>query len=64
VLIFEGAAEVLIAARERALRRELPLAIYTFDMFRTGHDPANRAVVRAVALVPTSTSSASPCTDP
>jgi len=49
VLIFEGAAEVLIAASERALRRELPLAIYTFDMFRTGHDQANRAVVQAVA---------------
>ena len=32
-----------------ALRRQLPVAVYTSDMFRTGHDAANRAVVRAVA---------------
>ena len=48
VLVFEGTAEHLVAARERALRRELPVAVYTRDMFRTGHDAANRAVVRAV----------------
>ena len=28
--------------------REMPIAIYTEDMFATGHDEANRAVVRAV----------------
>jgi hypothetical protein len=49
VLVFEATADVLVAARERALRRELPLAIYTADMFRTGHDAANRAVVQEVA---------------
>ena len=49
VLVFEASAELLVAARERALRRELPLAIYTSDMFRTGHDAANRAVVQEVA---------------
>ncbi len=49
VLIFEGGADVLAAAGERALRREVPLAIYTADMFRTGHDQANRSVVAAVA---------------
>jgi hypothetical protein len=49
VLVFEGAAEQLVAARERSLRRELPVAVYTRDMFRTGHDAANRAAVRAVA---------------
>ncbi len=49
VLVFEAGAEVLVAARERALRRELPIAIYTADMFRTGHDAANRAVVQEVA---------------
>lgn len=48
VLVFEGSKESLAAARERAVRRSLPLALYTSDMFRTGHDQANRAVVRAV----------------
>jgi hypothetical protein len=49
VLVFEGSKEHLVAARERALRRELPVAVYTSDMFRTGHDEANRATVSAVA---------------
>jgi hypothetical protein len=48
VLVFEASKEVLTAARERAVRRSLPLAVYTSDMFRTGHDRANRDVVRAV----------------
>ena len=48
VLVFEAGADVLVAARERALRRDLPIAIYTTDMFRTGHDAANRAVVEEV----------------
>lgn len=48
VLVFEGSAADLVAARERALRRDLPLAVYTSDMFRTGHDAANRAAVAAV----------------
>jgi len=49
VLVFEASAADLAAARERALRRELPIAVYTRDMFRTGHDAANRAVVAEVA---------------
>ena len=48
VLVFEGSKESLAAARERAVRRQLALAVYTSDMFRTGHDAANRAVVAAV----------------
>jgi len=48
VLVFEGSKEVLSAAHQRAVRRGLPAAVYTFDMFATGHDEANRAVVRAV----------------
>ena len=48
VLVFEGSKEVLAAAHQRAVRRGLPAAVYTFDMFATGHDEANRAVVRAV----------------
>ena len=49
VLVFEATGETLRTIRERAVRRSLPLALYTADMFRTGHDEANRAVVRAVA---------------
>lgn len=49
ILVFEGSGETLRAARGRALQRDLPLAIYTRDMFSTGHDADNRAVVAAVA---------------
>ncbi|RLV50110.1 DUF2000 domain-containing protein [Nocardioides mangrovicus] len=48
VLVFEATADQLRAARERALRRDLPIALYTSDMFRTGHDAANRAAVADV----------------
>ncbi len=48
VLVFEGSAENLTAARARALQRGIALAVYTRDMFDTGHDAANRAVVAAV----------------
>ncbi len=33
---------------ERARTRELRFAVYTADLFATGHDEANRAAVRAV----------------
>lgn len=49
VIVLEGDAGVLAAARTRALGRELPVAVFTSAMFSTGHDAANRAVVRAVA---------------
>ena len=48
VLVFEGSKESLIAAHERALRRDLPIAVFTSDLFRTGNDDDNRAAVRAV----------------
>ena len=48
VLIFEGALGDLTVARERAMRREIPAAIYTREMLRTGHDEAKRAVVASV----------------
>jgi hypothetical protein len=35
--------------RGLAVGRELATAVYTEEMFKTGHDEANRAVVRAVA---------------
>ena len=48
VLVFEATAADLTAARARELDRGIPLAVYTQDMFATGHDAANRAVVAAV----------------
>jgi hypothetical protein len=48
VLIFETAADRLRTLRDRAERRGVPVAIYTADMFATGNDDDNRAVVRAV----------------
>jgi hypothetical protein len=49
VVVYAADDEVLSQAHQRALARGLPMAIYTMDMFATGHDDDNRAVVRAVA---------------
>jgi hypothetical protein len=49
VLVFTADAVTLTNAHRRALDRGLPLAIYTRELFATGHDEANRAAVRAVA---------------
>ena len=49
VLVFVGDSDVLAAAHERAVRRGLPTAVYTEELFTTGYDEANRAAVRAVA---------------
>jgi hypothetical protein len=48
VLVLEGSKEVLTAAHTRAVSRGLPVAIFSADLFATGHDEANRAAVRAV----------------
>jgi len=48
VLVFEATKEVLTAAHAKALSRVLPRALFTADLFATGHDEANRAAVRAV----------------
>ena len=48
VLGMEGGKEGVAAVRERAVRRGVPTAVYTADMFATGHDEANRAAVAAV----------------
>jgi hypothetical protein len=48
VLVFEGDKETLTAAHERAVRRGLPVAVFTAELFATGHDEANRAAVAAV----------------
>jgi hypothetical protein len=49
VLVFEAGGEKLQTVRERAARREVPIALYTEQMFSTGNDEDNRAAVRAVA---------------
>ena len=49
VLVFAATAEQLRQAYERARARELPIAIFTEELFVTGHDEANRAAVRAVS---------------
>jgi hypothetical protein len=48
VLVFAGSAEDLTKAHGRLRERNLPFALYTEEMFATGHDDANRAAVKAV----------------
>ena len=48
ILVFEATMDTLTAARQRALGRDIPLAVYTREMFATGHDAANRAAVAGV----------------
>ena len=49
VLVYQADAPALRRAYERALGRDVSMAIYTSDLFETGHDEANRT---AVAKVP------------
>ena len=49
VLVFEAGAETLGRARLRAAARGVDVAVYTRDMFTTGHDADNRAVVQTVS---------------
>ena len=46
--VFTASAEHLQRTRNRALSREVPLAIYTKEMFATSNDKDKRAVVKAV----------------
>ena len=48
VVVLEGNKELLLAAHGRALDRQLPMALYTENLFLTGNDRDNRAAVRAV----------------
>lgn len=49
VLVMTADAEVLAKARTKALSRGMALAVYTEELFSTGHDAANREAVAAVA---------------
>jgi hypothetical protein len=48
VLVYEANGAKLRTVYDRAVTRELRFALYTADLFATGHDEANRAAVRAV----------------
>lgn len=50
ILIFGASAADLARTRSRAAERNLPISIYTHELFTTGNDADNRA---AVAAVPT-----------
>ena len=49
ILIYGADGSALTRALDRALTRSVKPAVYTEDMFKTTHDAANRAAVRAVA---------------
>jgi hypothetical protein len=48
VLVYEADAAALRRAYERAMSRDVELAVYTHELFETGHDEANRAEVARV----------------
>jgi hypothetical protein len=48
VLVFAGTAEQLRAAYERAMARNMRIAVYTNELFATNNDVDNRAAVKAV----------------
>jgi hypothetical protein len=48
VLVFEGSKELLQAVHGRAIDRNPPVSVFTWDLFATGNDRDNRAAVRAV----------------
>jgi len=49
VLVYSADGPTLSQLHQRALPRGMPMAVYTMDMFTTGNDDDNRAVVRPVA---------------
>jgi hypothetical protein len=49
VLVYSADGPTLSQVHQRALARGMPMAVYTMDMFTTGNDDDNRAVVRPVA---------------
>ena len=49
VLVYASDAGKLATVARRAREREVPFALYTSELFTTGHDDDNRAAVAAVA---------------
>lgn len=48
VLVLVGDAATVTSAHARAVARQLPLTVFTEELFGTGNDEDNRAAVRAV----------------
>jgi hypothetical protein len=48
VLVYAATAEELTAIHGKALARQLDVAVFIEEMFKTGNDDDNRAAVRAV----------------
>lgn len=48
VLVFAATSEQLAIARTKAVDRALHVAVYTHDLFTTGHDHANRGAIASV----------------
>jgi hypothetical protein len=48
-LVFEATGGELTRTLDRALSRDVVPAVFTEELFETGHDEANRAAVAAVA---------------
>lgn len=48
VMVFAANAEEVRRAFERATERDVPTAIYTYELFATGNDIDNRAAVASV----------------
>jgi hypothetical protein len=48
VLIYAADAQALRRVRGQAIERGMDVAVYIEEMFKTGHDEANRAAVLAV----------------
>jgi hypothetical protein len=49
IMVYASPGPLLSTVRERAVGRGLAMAVFTDDMFTTGNDVDNRAVVAAVA---------------
>lgn len=49
VLVFAATGDKLATVARRARERDVPIAIYTSELFSTGRDEDNRAAVKAVA---------------
>jgi hypothetical protein len=49
VMVLSANAAQLATARAKAVDRDMAIAVYTYEMFSTSHDAANRAAVATVA---------------
>jgi hypothetical protein len=47
VMVFNATKEQIKTVYERAMSREVRFALFTEELFSTGHDEANRAAVKA-----------------